>query len=113
MGVLDAHCERLGRDPAEICRTRLGTIAVGRTREDAERRALARTGATRLEDLPADMQSRLRSMFIMGDPDDVASQVHELLEAGLDGLVVNLPDAHDVEQVALAGEVLGSVLLHR
>jgi F420-dependent oxidoreductase-like protein len=110
MGVLDGHCERLGRDPADICRTRLATVVVDRTREDAERRALARTGATRLEDLPADLQTRLRSMLTFGDADDVRAQVQDLLDAGLDGLVVNLPDAHDVENVALAGEVLGSVL---
>ena len=36
MGVLDAHCEDLGRDPAEITRTRLGTLAIAGTHEEAE-----------------------------------------------------------------------------
>src|SRR3954464_5097074 len=31
MGVLDAHCEDVGRDPSEITRTRLGTLAIGAT----------------------------------------------------------------------------------
>ena len=44
MGVLDAHCERLGRDPKEICRTRLGTIVVGETMADAQRALSLRLG---------------------------------------------------------------------
>lgn len=49
-------------------------------------------------------------MFILGDSDDIAEQVQELLDAGLDGMVFNLPDAHDLESVELAGEVLRPVL---
>jgi hypothetical protein len=40
----------------------------------------------------------------------VQEQVQELLDAGLDGIVFNMPDAHDLEAVELAGEVLRPVL---
>jgi len=111
MDVLDGHCERLGRDPAAITRTRLGTLVVGRTMEEAQAKILGRFGVSRLEDLPADLLARVRGMFLMGDAPAVQEQVQDLLDAGLDGLVVNMPDAHDAEAVALAGEVLGPVLL--
>jgi hypothetical protein len=32
------------------------------------------------------------------------------MAAGLDGLIFNLPDAHDLESVALAGEILTPLL---
>ena len=110
LGVLDAHCERLDRDPATICRTRLGTLVLGPTMEAAEAKIASRFGGGRLEDLPADLQTRLRSMFVLGDPPAVQAQVQELLDAGLDGIVFNMPDAHDLEAVAFAGEVLRPVL---
>ncbi|HWI74797.1 MAG TPA: LLM class F420-dependent oxidoreductase, partial [Baekduia sp.] len=37
LGVLEGHCEHLGRDPAEITTTRLGTVLVKPTQEEAER----------------------------------------------------------------------------
>jgi hypothetical protein len=40
----------------------------------------------------------------------VAEQVAAHLDAGLDGLVVNMPDVHDLEAVALAGEVLSRAI---
>ena len=111
MGVLDGHCERLGRDPGSICRTRLATLVVGRTVEEAEAKISARLGGASLSDMPAELQARLRAMFILGDPASVQAQVQELLDAGLDGIVFNMPDAHDVEAVELAGDALRPVLL--
>jgi alkanesulfonate monooxygenase SsuD/methylene tetrahydromethanopterin reductase-like flavin-dependent oxidoreductase (luciferase family) len=34
LAVLDGHCEDVGRDPAEITKTRLGAVLIGRTREE-------------------------------------------------------------------------------
>ena len=65
-------------------------------------------GAT-IDQLPADMQARVKGMFIVGDADEVGVKVRELLDAGLDGIVVNMPDAHDLEAVALAGSVLSKI----
>src|SRR5919197_1395863 len=36
VGVLERHCEDVGRDPAEITKTRLGSLAIARTHEEAE-----------------------------------------------------------------------------
>jgi F420-dependent oxidoreductase-like protein len=110
MGVLDEHCARIGRDPKEICRTRLATLVVGRTMEAAEAKIAGRFGGARIADLPAEAQAQVRAMFILGDADAVGEQVNELLAAGLDGLVFNMPDAHELDQVELAGEVLRPLL---
>jgi F420-dependent oxidoreductase-like protein len=110
MSVLDAHCERLGRDPAEICRTRLGTLVVGRTVEDAGAKIAARLGATKFSDLSESLQAQLNGMMIIGDADVVAEKVHSYLEAGIDGLIFNIPDSGDLEAVALAGSILRPLL---
>jgi F420-dependent oxidoreductase-like protein len=110
MEVLDGHCATLGRDPKEICRTRLGTLIIGHTAAEAEAKLTARLGGARIEDLPADLQVRVRGQFIVGDADAVTEKISELLAAGLDGLIFNMPDAHDLDAVAFAGEVLSGIL---
>jgi F420-dependent oxidoreductase-like protein len=96
LGVLDRHCADVGRDPAAVSRTRLGTLVIAPTaaaaRDKAERTGLA---------------GGVASGFVtVGGPEEVAAQVHELLDAGLDGLMFNLPDAHDLDVVRLAGATL-------
>jgi F420-dependent oxidoreductase-like protein len=103
VGVLEGHCEEVGRDCDEITKTRLGTLAIGRTREEAERKVDA-MGA----DSP--MAEQRRRLTLTGDPDSVAEQAGELLDAGLDGLIFNFPDAHDLETIALAGEALSPLI---
>jgi F420-dependent oxidoreductase-like protein len=110
MKVLDEHCERLGRDPGEICRTRLGTLVLGRTVEEATAKICARFGVSKLTDLPTDLQERVRMTMIVGNADTVAEKVTGLLDAGLDGLIFNLPDADNLDSVALAGEILRPLL---
>ncbi|HEX4109778.1 MAG TPA: LLM class F420-dependent oxidoreductase [Solirubrobacteraceae bacterium] len=105
LGVLDDHCERLGRDPAEITKTRLGTVIIGTTAEEAGAKAEFLRRLT-----PNMPEERRRAMQIVGDPDTVAEKADALFEAGLDGLLVNLPDAHNLETVALVGETLGRVV---
>ena len=39
MGVLDGHCEAVGRDPSEITRTKMAAAYVAPTQEAASRRA--------------------------------------------------------------------------
>jgi len=39
----------------------------------------------------------------------VAEQAAAFLDAGIEGLALSIPDAHDLETVALAGRTLGPV----
>ena len=67
VGVLEGHCERLGRDPAEITKTRLGTVIIAATQEEADGIFEFVAEAT---GVPAD---RLAT-WIVGDPDTVAEE---------------------------------------
>jgi F420-dependent oxidoreductase-like protein len=113
VGVLEQHCADAGRDPSAITKTRLGTLVVGESQEAAEAtfaRMLADRGLD-LAALPEDMVAGIKARVDVGGPDEIGELVGRYLEAGLDGLVYNLPDAHDLDRVRLAGEVLGKALL--
>ncbi len=100
--VLDRHCEAVGRDPAEIQRTRLGGLLIAETAVEAEQKARQQAEARGLD--PA----VLRAYMVVGDPDSVSEQVAEYLDAGLDGLIFNMPEAQDIDPVRLAGKTLAA-----
>jgi F420-dependent oxidoreductase-like protein len=104
VGVIEQHCEHVGRDPAEITKTRLGSLAIGRTHEDAERKLEI------LRDRSGMPEERLRMMVTLGDADEVAERAQDFLDAGLDGLIFNLVDVEDLETVQLAGKALAGVV---
>jgi F420-dependent oxidoreductase-like protein len=101
LGVLDGHCETVGRDPAEITRTRMATLLIAPTHEAAERKleAIAALGVPR---------ERLETAM-KGDPDSVAEQAQAYADIGIQGLTIVVPDAHDLETIALAGRTLSAV----
>jgi F420-dependent oxidoreductase-like protein len=100
--VLRAHCEAIGRDPAEITKTRLGGLLIAETSAEAENK-VARLAEARGVD-PA----MLSGYMIVGDPDTVCEQVAEYFEAGIDGLIFNMIDAQEIDPVRLAGTALSS-----
>ena len=53
---------------------------------------------------------RARAQAFVGDPDTVAAQAQEYLDAGLDGITITMPDSYDVGLVKLAGETLSAVV---
>ena len=103
LSVLGRHCEDVGRDPAEITKTKLGTLVIAET---AERARAKLDDVARARGLHPD---QLGAFVIAGDPDSVAEQVVDYLEVGLDGRIFNMPDAQDLEPVRLAGETLARV----
>jgi F420-dependent oxidoreductase-like protein len=111
MSVLDEHCDRLGRDPSTVHRTRLGTLVLGRTHEEAEARRNAMLAARGVEwdRLGERARADIAGRLTVGGPDEVGEQVRALLDAGLDGTIWNLPDAQNLDSVAFAGEVLGRI----
>ncbi|MDP9234852.1 MAG: LLM class flavin-dependent oxidoreductase, partial [Actinomycetota bacterium] len=101
--VLARHCEEVGRDPAEITKTRLGGLMIAATASEAEAKGeLVRER----RNMP---RERYDGYFVAGDPDAVAQQVHAYLDAGLDGLIFNVHDPADLERIELAGKTLSSI----
>jgi F420-dependent oxidoreductase-like protein len=103
LGVLDGHCEAVGRDPSEITRTRMASVVIGRTREEAQRKV----DAMRAAGVP---EERIRTAVMAGDPDAIGEEVQSYVDVGIEGLTVVLPDVHDLETVALVGETLSPLL---
>ncbi len=100
LDVLARHCDEVGRDPATVTKTRLGTLVIGETTADAERKMEALRRQRGMDD------ATVRSTVTAGDPVSVVEQVASLFDAGLDGLVFNMPDADDLAAVSLAGQTL-------
>jgi alkanesulfonate monooxygenase SsuD/methylene tetrahydromethanopterin reductase-like flavin-dependent oxidoreductase (luciferase family) len=102
LDVLERHCEAVGRDPGEITKTRLGTILVGENTIEADQKAAFLAGARGLD------AASLREFMFIGDPDSVCEQIAPFLEAGLDGMIFNMPDAEQIAPVRLAGNALST-----
>jgi F420-dependent oxidoreductase-like protein len=96
LGVLHGHCAEEGRDPAEITTTRLGTLMLADTEEEAEQ-----TSSALREMAGPDFEER----FTVGTEAGIVDQVGALVDAGLDCLIFNMPFASE-EQVHRAGELL-------
>jgi len=103
LGVLERHCEDVGRDPAEIAKTRNGVFIVARTREDLERKlqGLRESGYP---------EERLQpGLALIGTPEELAEQAQAFKDAGLDGLTGSIPDVHDLEAVEMVGDAVAPV----
>jgi alkanesulfonate monooxygenase SsuD/methylene tetrahydromethanopterin reductase-like flavin-dependent oxidoreductase (luciferase family) len=101
LDVLEAHCAAEGRDRAEIVATRLGTLIVADTMDEADRRRRAWQEARGVDD------EGLAMRLVWGDRDTVAERAQAFLDAGLQGLIFNMPAGSSPEDVTRAGEALG------
>jgi len=96
LGVLDSHCERVGRDPSEITKTRMGVLVIARTHEQAMAKI-------------AGVPEERRGFVLAGDVDEIAERGQAFVDIGIEGMTVSIPDVHDLETVELAGRALGPV----
>jgi alkanesulfonate monooxygenase SsuD/methylene tetrahydromethanopterin reductase-like flavin-dependent oxidoreductase (luciferase family) len=101
LGVLEGHCERLGRDPAEITKTAMGSLVVAPTMEAAQ----AKLEVLKQAGLPPERIP----MMTVGDPDTIGEAATRLKDAGAEGMTLSLPDVHDLETLALVGQTLGPI----
>jgi F420-dependent oxidoreductase-like protein len=98
LGVLEGHCETVGRDPAEITKTAMMQIAVAET----EAGVRAKLDAMRAAGFP---ERRIEGTTA-GTPDQIRERAQALADAGIEGITFSMADVHDPEAVALAGETL-------
>jgi alkanesulfonate monooxygenase SsuD/methylene tetrahydromethanopterin reductase-like flavin-dependent oxidoreductase (luciferase family) len=101
LDVLAGHCAAIGRDPAEIVTTRLGTGLVAPTMDEARQRRDAWQAEQGIDDAAVEMR------LTWGDPDAVRTKVQAFLDAGLDGLLFNMPAGSSPDDVDLLGRTLG------
>jgi len=112
--ALARHCADFGRDPDTIGKTWLGSLIIAPTRElavEARNDFLARRGL-RWDSLPQPLRETIDRALLLGDPDEVGERVQrEILGAGLDGIVVNLPaNGHLPEAIDLCASTLRKAL---
>jgi F420-dependent oxidoreductase-like protein len=105
LDVLERHCDDVGRDPAEITKTKIGVVLIGDTHDAAlaKKEPLASTGISR---------ERLESATT-GDPDEIAEWASSFADIGIEGLTISLPDVHDLEAVEMTGRALAPVFAAR
>src|SRR4051812_20794389 len=101
LGVLERHCEDVGRDPAEITRTRMAGVIIADSHDAAERKK-----AVAVE--RGQPPERLDTM-LLGAPDTIAEAAAAYKEIGIQGLTITLPDTWDLETIALTGRTLSAV----
>ena len=95
--VLKRHCEAVGRDWKEITVTYKSVMVVDDSEQEA-RQAWDDYRAAR--GLPGE------ALAFVGTPDQIAHQVAAFLDAGVDEVIVELPEAHDPGTIRAASESL-------
>jgi F420-dependent oxidoreductase-like protein len=98
IGVLEGHCEDVGRDPAEITKTAMMTVLIAETEAEVK----ARLEALKDTDIPPDRIDAI----IAGTPERLREHVEGLRAAGVDGVTFSMPYVHDLDALRLAGESL-------
>ncbi len=103
LDVLSEHCATEGRDRSEIVATRLGTLIVADTHDEADRRRRAWQADRNVDDEGLGMR------LTWGDRTEVAEQASAFLDAGLQGLLFNMPAGSSPDDVSRAGEALSAL----
>jgi F420-dependent oxidoreductase-like protein len=102
--ILAGHCADVGRDPAEIVTTRLGTLVVAPTDDEADRRKASWQREKGVDDASVAMRLTWGTAATIGD------RVRPFLDAGLSGLIFSIPRGSSPEDVELAGRALRSAV---
>lgn len=99
--VLRAHCDAVGRDPAEILVTHLSTALTGTTRDDVD------AAVERLRPKRATPEAYAAAVNA-GTVDDHIGRCRELADAGVQLAIVNMPDLADPAPVERFAEVIAA-----
>ena len=107
LDALAAHCDRLGRDRSEITVTAMQMVCVAPTMAEAEADLAELAAAKGWSDAVVDMA---KNILVFGDVDTVGEQLQASMDAGIDGLTLNLPvNGHKTERIGLLGELAGPI----
>ena len=98
LDILKRHCDEAGRDYSSILKTKLSTLMISDTPEQAE--------ATR--EMLSKIPGRGAGGFNVGTEKEVVAQIEELLEVGVEYFIFNMP-LSTVDQVRRAGDLLADI----
>src|SRR4051794_39924635 len=98
LGVLEGHCETVGRDPAEITKTSMMTLVIAADESDIARKL----DAMRAAGFP---EERIAATTA-GTPEQIVERAEAYRAVGIEGVTFSMPDVHDLEAVELAGRTL-------
>ncbi|MBI4010920.1 MAG: TIGR03560 family F420-dependent LLM class oxidoreductase [Candidatus Rokubacteria bacterium] len=105
LAVLEGHCRAVGRDPAEIRRSLMVPLAVGRT--PAEVHARREKIHAIMPRLPKDAAEWRAAGFLHGSPEDVVRDLTRWEGLGMHRVMLQLLDQEDLAAIDLfAREVL-------
>jgi F420-dependent oxidoreductase-like protein len=90
IAVLREHCDAIGRDPASITVSRLGTLALTDSKDEA------------------DQMRKVAPVVTAGNEDEIAATIEGLKAAGVQYFIWNMPTATP-ETVARAGKLFASL----
>ena len=94
LGVLDAHCAEIGRDPASILRT----VSVPIVLIESERER-----GRALDEMPPDR----RATFTVATVEQAADLLNRYLQAGFGGFIFRNAVVRSPEAIALVGDLIG------
>ena len=105
LGVLDGHCEAVGRDPAQITKTVMVLAAVAPTKEEAQHaiEAAVQRG------LPPERAAS----YLAADADALGEVAEGYRGVGVEGITLVLANAHDPDAVRAAGQTLAGTFTAR
>jgi F420-dependent oxidoreductase-like protein len=113
LDALAGHCESAGRDRSELVVTLQANCCIAPTHDLAVAEADAFLGARGIDmaALSEAEASQIRSLIVLGDPDEVGEIFSARKVDGVDGFTVNSPaNGHIEGRVELLGEVLRKVV---
>jgi len=92
--VLETHCNKVGRDPAEIVKTLANIIAIGNTEKEAQDLA----GRSRFISIES------QENYIVGDPNQVIEKLSKYTELGVEHFILRFVDFPKTKSAKLFAE---------
>ena len=105
LGVLEAHCASVNRDPSEITRSLMVPFAIGQDSATVARRIAAARAI--FSALPEDEAAWRAQGFLAGSPERVLEDLAEWRAAGVQRVLLQLIDQDDIQALELfASDIL-------
>jgi F420-dependent oxidoreductase-like protein len=113
LDALAAHCQRLGRNRAEIKVSQHLNVCIAETHDEAysDMTSFLAARGFDIDTMDKQMLDQILALVIWGGPDEVGEQLAAVMALGIDGITCSLPGNGWIpERVELLGATAGKVL---